>query len=77
LITKTGTASKSFLFGGILVCLLLGTGLPRTDEDLKESGYWRVIYGFQYLCQVFTVILFAACFPEDSVTYNIENGNDA
>ena len=28
MITITGTLSKSFLFGGILICILLGIGLP-------------------------------------------------
>ena len=76
MITYTATSSKSFLFGGILICLLLGLGLPRTEDELKDSEYWRVIYGFQYVCQVMTVILFAACFPEDSISFNIEQGKD-
>lgn len=74
-ITKLGTASKSFLFAGILVCLILGFSLAGlTDEELKENESWRSIYGFQYICQIFTVILLTACFPEDSIGFNIEQG---
>lgn len=75
LITKSGTSSKSFLFFGILACLLLSIALPRDDdtEAQEQTEMWRLIYGFQYICQVLTVLIFTASFPEDSIAYNIEN----
>jgi MFS family permease len=47
-----GTATNTFLSGGIMVALLLGAGLPDDDdiEGQKADGFWRVIYGFPYLC---------------------------
>ena len=73
-----GTATNTFLSGGIMVALLLGVGLPDDDdlEGQKETGFWRVIYGFQYFCQALTIIMFMTCFPEDSITYSISTEND-
>ena len=73
-----GTATNTFLSGGIMVALLLGIGLPDDDdiEGQKETGFWRVIYGFQYFCQALTVIMFMTCYPEDSITYSISTEND-
>jgi len=73
-----GTATNTFLSGGIMVALLLGIGLPDDDdlEGQKETGFWRVIYGFQYLCQAVTILMFLTCWPEDSITYSISTGND-
>ena len=36
-----------------------------------------MIYGFQYLCQALTIIMFLTCYPEDSITYSISTDNDA
>ena len=71
--------SSSFLSGGIMIALLLGAGLPNQDdvEAQIEDGFWRVLYGFPYACQAITILMFMTCFREDSITYNISNGNDA
>ena len=76
--SKYGAVSISFLFGGILVALLIGIGLPSDDdtEGQKETGLWRLVYGFQYICQLFTVVLLATCFQEDSIAYRIKTSND-
>jgi len=73
-----GTATNTFLSGGIMVALLLGAGLPDDDdlEGQKADGFWRVLYGFPYACQALTIIMFTTCWPEDSITYNISTGND-
>lgn len=73
-----GTATNTFLSGGIMVALLLGICLPDDDdlEGQKETGNWRVIYGFQYFCQALTLIMFMTCYPEDSITYSISTEND-
>lgn len=73
-----GTATNTFLSGGIMVALLLGIGLPDDDdlEGQKETGFWRVIYGFQYFCQALTIIMFMTCYRDDSITYSISTGND-
>lgn len=73
-----GTATNTFLSGGIMVALLLGAGLP-DDDDLEgqvEDGFWRVLYGFPYACQALTILMFLTCYPEDSITYSISTGND-
>ena len=47
-----GTATNTFLSGGIMVALLLGALLPADDdiEAQKIDGNWRIIYGFPYIC---------------------------
>jgi facilitated trehalose transporter len=47
-----GTATNTFLSAGIMIALLLGAGLPADDdiEGQKEDGFWRVLYGFPYVC---------------------------
>jgi facilitated trehalose transporter len=47
-----GTATNTFLSGGIMIALLLGVGLPAGDdiEGQKEDKFWRVLYGFPYAC---------------------------
>lgn len=73
-----GTATNTFLSGGIMVALLLGACLPDDDdiEGQKETGNWRIIYGFQYFCQALTIIMFLTCYKEDSITYSISTEND-
>lgn len=43
-----GTASNTFLSGGIMLALILGVGLPEQHDLVgqQEDGFWRVIYGF-------------------------------
>ena len=47
-----GTATNTFLSGGIMVALLLGALLPADDDfaGQLEDGNWRIIYGFPYIC---------------------------
>lgn len=84
-----GTASNSFMSGGIMIALLLGVVLP--DEVIKDEvtgkeisnnaalaadNNWRVIYGFPYICQALTILMFMTCFREDSIVYSIGKGDD-
>lgn len=73
-----GTATNTFLSGGIMIALLLGAGLPDDDdvEGQEADGFWRVLYGFPYACQALTVLMFLTCYPEDSITYSISSGQD-
>jgi len=56
-----GTASNSFLSFGIMIALLLGVFLPEDDDQvgMENDGNWRIIYGFPFLCQLLTIIVFA------------------
>jgi len=73
-----GTATNTLLAGGIAVAIVLAILLPESDdvEALKADGNWRIIYGFPYLCQFLTNLLFLTAFREDSIVFNIANGND-
>lgn len=84
-----GTATNSFLAGGIMIALCLGVLLPDEvllDKDGKDIGLntaglkadnnWRVIYGFPYICQFLTVLMFLTCYREDSITFSIGAGKD-
>jgi MFS family permease len=47
-----GTATNTFLSGGIMVAVVLGAILPE-DKDFDgqvKDKYWRVLYGFPYIC---------------------------
>lgn len=35
-----------------------------------------MLYGFPYICQFLTIVLFTFVFPEESVSFNIARGND-
>ena len=73
-----GTATNTFLSGGIMIALLLGAGLP-DDKDTQgqmDDGFWRVLYGFPFACQAITILMFLTCFREDSITYSISQGRD-
>lgn len=61
-----------------MVALLLGAGLPEQDdvEAQINDGFWRVIYGFPFVCQAITILMFLTCFREDSITYSISTDND-
>lgn len=74
-----GTATNTFLSGGIMVALLLGAGLPEQDDiqGQIDDGFWRVIYGFPFACQAITILMFLTLFREDSITYSISTDNDA
>ena len=73
-----GSATNSCMAAGIMVALLLGLILPEDDDTLgqKEDGNWRIIYGFPYICQILTILIFMTCFREDSITYSISIGDD-
>ena len=83
-----GTASNSFMSVGIMIALLLGVVLPdevlRNEkgedipnyDELKKDNNWRVIYGFPYICQFLTILMFITCYREDSITFSIGSGND-
>lgn len=73
-----GTATNTLLAGGIMVAIVLAVILPEsTDyEAMKKDDLWRVIYGFPYICQFLTNLMFLTCFREDSIVFNIANGND-
>lgn len=68
-----GTATNTFLSGGIMIAVVLGAILP---DDLDVAGQiedtnWRILYGFPYICQFFTILMFMCCFREDSITFTI------
>jgi facilitated trehalose transporter len=47
-----GTATNTFLSGGIMIAVVLGAILP-DDYDLqgqRDDGNWRILYGFPYIC---------------------------
>jgi len=73
-----GTATNTLLAGGIAVAIILGAFLPEADdkEGLLADGNWRIIYGFPYICQALTNLLFLTCFREDSIVFSIGNGDD-
>lgn len=83
-----GTATNSFMSGGIMIALLLGVLLPDeilTDSEgkdsyniagLKADTNWRVIYGFPYVCQALTILMFLTCWREDSIAFTIGMGDD-
>ena len=73
-----GTATNTFLSGGIMIAVVLGAILPE-DKDFdgqKADGNWRILYGFPYICQFFTILMFMCCFREDSITFTISQGKD-
>ena len=47
-----GTATNTFLSGGIMIAILLGVFLPAGDdyEAQVNTNYWRVIYGAPFFC---------------------------
>jgi MFS family permease len=72
-----GTATNSCMSCGIMTALLLGALLPEDDDleaQLKDNN-WRIIYGFPYVCEVLTILMFMTCFKEDSITYSISVGD--
>lgn len=73
-----GTATNTLLAGGIAIAIVLALVLPESNdyEAMKVDGNWRIIYGFPYICQVLTNLMFLTCFREDSIVFNIANGND-
>lgn len=82
-----GTATNTFLSGGIMIALLLGVILPDNEviidgvstpntSALEADLNWRVIYGFPFICQALTLLMFMTCFREDSIVYTISIGDD-
>lgn len=73
-----GTATNTFLSGGIMIAVVLGALLPEDNDTAgqKLDTNWRIIYGFPYICSFFTILIFMCCFPEDSITFSISNGRD-
>ena len=78
LISSFGTATNSMMAAGIMIAIVLGLFLPEGD-DLQgqlDDGNWRVLYGFPYICQVITILIFTFVFKQESITYSIANNDD-
>jgi len=73
-----GTATNTLLAGGIMFAIVLAVGLPESTDiaAMEKDGFWRVIYGFPYICQFLTNLMFLTCYREDSIVFNIGTGND-
>ena len=73
-----GTATNTFLSGGIMLAIVLGSLLPEGDDvqGQLDDGNWRVLYGFSYLCNFITIFFFTFFFKEESISFNISRGND-
>lgn len=52
LISSFGTATNSFLAGGIMIAIVLGILLPEEvdKQGQMDDGMWRVLYGFPFVC---------------------------
>lgn len=61
-----------------MLALVLGVGLPDQQDIVaqQEDGFWRVIYGFPYICQFLSLIMLYFVFPEESIGFSISKGND-
>lgn len=73
-----GTATNSFMSGGIMIALLFGAILPEDDDYVgqMEDKNWRILYGFPFICQALTILLLLIVFKEESITFNITNQNE-
>lgn len=70
---KSATFDFSTNFGvilGIFINLLVGLGLPQTDEGMMEDQYyWRLILGLPLVFIVLQLILWLFAFKHESLNY--------
>ena len=75
LIGSFGVYTNIYAVFGILVCLMLGLGLPQgekpTDAELEADQFWRVCYGMPIPLLIIGMIILLTTFKEDSINFNI------
>ena len=63
---------------GVLLCLLLGLGLPQgenpTDAELADNTFWRVCYGMPIPLLLIGMGIMMTVFTEDSINFNLQQG---
>lgn len=72
-----GTATNTLLACGIMIAIVLGALLPDGDDllGMKNDWYYRVIYGFPWLFQGLSLVMFLTYYREDSIVFLIRNGD--
>lgn len=58
----------------ILVSMLFGNGMPKTEEELAVTSYWRYVYGFPFVLLVPSLFCMFFLHKYDSVMTHIRKG---
>ena len=87
LLGSYGTVLQTCAAVGFMFCFGLGLGLPQSDYDPempneaaleadKADEFWRILYGFPILINLFMLISFYINIKQDSIMYNLSIGAD-
>lgn len=75
LIGSFGVYTNVYANLGILVCLLLGLGLPQgenpTDKELDADQFWRVCYGMPIPLLIIGIGTLMTVYREESLNFSI------
>ena len=71
LLGSYGVFTNIYANFGIMLCLILGAGLPTKEEDFKNDQFWRVCWGFPILSLSIGVFVLISYFREDALIFLI------
>lgn len=73
LLGSFGVYTNIYANSGIMICLLLGAGLPTSPLDYNDNQFWRVCYGFPLLAISTGTAILLTVFREDALVFLIQN----
>lgn len=73
-----GIATNLAINGGQMIGMIMGLALPDAYnyEGCKETYLWRIIFGFPWVLQFFTLLALLVWFKEEPIKYCIDNKRD-
>ena len=71
-----GVSTNLIIMFGVMVCMLLGSGIPNEDE-WETTNYWMAFYLFPVPLFVIGTILVLVVFKEESIQSHAQKGERA
>ncbi|CDW78529.1 sugar transporter family protein [Stylonychia lemnae] len=73
-----GVVSVMSLNFGQMMGIVMGLGLPDADdeESMKNTSFWRIIYGMPWVLQAIVLVSYLIFLKHDTIKYLIDNKKD-
>eukprot|EP00347_Sterkiella_histriomuscorum_P013305 403365224 len=73
-----GVVTNLSMNAGNMVSILMGAGLPDQDDTqaIKDSNFWRVIFGLPIIIQVIQILAFVLVIKSEPIKYLIDQKKD-
>lgn len=76
LLGSYGVYTNIYANFGVMLCLILGAGLPSDPADYGKDQFWRVCYGFPIVSLSIGTFVLVTYFREDALIFLIQQGKE-